>query len=66
MLGVSPAPVFFHFCPESDDMVWELCSFPESWISGPGEREISSGNLPLSEGTPSDPLTELSSGGINR
>ena len=54
---------FLTFAPESDDIVWELCCFPDSWISGAGEREISSGNLPLSEGTPSDPLTELSSGG---
>ena len=58
---------FLTFAPESDDIVWELCCFPDSWISGAGEREISSGNLPLSEGTPSDPLTkELSSDGFNR
>ena len=50
--------MFFDIWAENGAIAMCFRCFPVFWISGAGEREITSGNLPLSEVPPSDSLTE--------
>ena len=45
-----PAPVFFNILAHNSDITMCFWCFLDYWIPVPVEREISSGNLPLSEG----------------
>ena len=48
--GYLPGCVFINILAHNSDITMCFWCFPDYWIPVPVEREISSGNLPLSEG----------------